>query len=157
MHTYCNLFTENGKICIIPNNDEGLEFLLDKFIKFINHWASELGDGDLLSMEGKVVSVYLVSWTLFKLYLEITRNTHDPFGILSEAKAIYFSSILINREINIYQDLFPIDRSKIFEAERLKTKYGTEFKIENFIQSIENERLSTQAREMAFRSYLGGQ
>jgi hypothetical protein len=157
--TYANLLKENEKTYLVPNNDEGLGFLLNSYTECLKHWTTNLGDGDLLSRSGKLISTYLLNRTLQESILQFYRNIVDPYLIFyqvpCEARVIYFSSILINRDIKDYGDIFPIDEVKIFEAERLKQKYGNVFRMENLVQTIENERLSSQAREMAFRSYMG--
>ncbi len=159
MLTYANLLKDNGKPYKFPNNDEGLIFLLESYIDCLEHWTTNLGDGDLFSMKGKIISTYLVSCTLHESLLEFYRKKSEPtrdfYQVLSDARVIYFSSILANREINEYEKLFPIDACKIFEAKRLEEKYGSKFTIENFIQSVNDERLSNEARSMAFRSYMG--
>lgn len=75
--------------------------------------------------------------------------------ISNKSRVIYFSSILVKRDINNYATLFPIDDCKVYEAKRLRDKYGTDFKIENFIHSIFEEQLSDEARSMALSSYMG--
>ena len=157
--TYANLLKQNERTYQVPNNDEGLWFLLNSYRGCLKHWATNLGDDDLLSTSGKLISTYLLNRTLHESTLQFYRNMIEPYLVFyqvpCEARVIYFSSILINRDIKMYGDIFPIDEVKIFEAERLKQKYGTVFKVGNFVQAIKNERLSLQAKEMAFRSYMG--
>lgn len=154
LETYANIIPQDKTICGVPNNDEGLRFLQGAFIEFLNHWSKKLGDGSLESNKGKIISTFLLNWTLHSLFTEIIRSNHDYYSILSEARAIYFSAILLNRNIDEYEDVFIKADAKLFEANRLKTKYGEDFKIENLIMSIKNERLSSQGRKIAINSFF---
>ena len=157
LETYANVIPQDKKICEVPNNDEGLRFLQGAFIEFLNHWSKELGDGNLESNKGKIITTFLLNWTLHLLFIEITRSNNDYYSILSEARAIYFSAILLNRNIDEYEDVFTEADAKLFEANRLKTKYGEDFKFENLIKSIKNERLSSQGRKIAINSFFSSQ
>lgn len=154
LETYANIIPQDKTIWGVPNNDEGLRFLQGAFIEFLNHWSKKLGDGSLESNKGKIISTFLLNWTLHSLFTEIIRSNHDYYSILSEARAIYFSAILLNRNIDEYEDVFIKADAKLFEANRLKTKYGEDFKIENLIMSIKNERLSSQGRKIAINSFF---
>ena len=154
LETYANIIPQNEKICEVPNNDKGLRFLQGAFIEFLNHWSKELGDGNLESNKGKIITTFLINWTLHLLFTEITRSNNDYYSILSEARAIYFSAILLNRDIDEYEDVFSKADARLFEANRLKTKYGEDFKFENLIMSIKNEKLSSEGRKIAINSFF---
>ena len=141
-------------------NDENLKYLFHRYANLLNDSSIELGDGDSSSIKGKVISTYLLNCILHESLLEIYKKNSDPkiilYQILPDARVIYFSSIIAKREIDDYMKLYPIDKCKIFEAKRLKEKYGSKFNIENFIKSIWNERLSDEAISIALSSIFRG-
>ena len=160
MKTFSNLLKIGEEEYIFPTTNENLKYIFNRYSKLLNGSSIKLGDGDLNSMRGKVVSTYLLNCTLHASLLEIYRKISEPkitlYQILPDARIIYFSSIILEREIDDYLELFPIDECKLFEANRLKEKYGAKFNIGNYIKSICNERLSDEAINIAFKSIFRG-
>jgi len=154
MQSYSSVISNGNNFTEGIDDLARMNSLKKSFYDTLNQKATLGGRRDSNSPEARIILLVLTNWKLHSLYTQIL-DTRDFYWTLSQARAIYFSSVILGRDIEDYRRLFGIDRADIYEANRLKRKYGSVFKLENFRDSIMNQSISEEARNMKINDSLG--